>query len=205
MGLDSILEIAASLVIIGAAREFFKAFMAKAGESAFSELQGFLSDLQNKTSPSQKRWRETVLIRDRETQVGILLTADLPENALKLVLRMNLNETPGSPKTALAWDTPTQSWRPQPYPAKRTDVFGWYGGPPMDPYLYPLWHLTQQPETSPIVTLCKQSLTDPPFRVTLGDGGQCQRCMVVDGILISGHVPEWWDEERAEYKHRLAP
>src|SRR4029079_1854004 len=171
----------------------------KAGEGAWVKLAKFLKDHQERTPPKEKRYRELVLIRDPETRLGILLSDELPEIALVELYHLDLTAVTGNPKNAFAWRPSSQSWRPETYPAWRTDVYGWYEGPPMHPTPSPLWHLTQFPEVWPIVTLCKQVLDNPRYAPRLG-GGQCQRCMVVQGIVATGHVPDWWDETNADWK-----
>ena len=200
MSLDMILMITASLLIVGPLRAFLSALATEAGKDAYVPLKAFLRDLQSDVPPKTKRYRELTLVTDPEVQGRVLLTDELPDRAIQDLFQVDLSKVAGDRTKVLAWDSATARWQLQTYPAKRTDVFGWYNGPPMPPYDWPLWHLTREPSSSTIVTLCKQRLDNPPFTPSLS-GAQCQRCMVVDSYR-GGPAPEWWDEERADYRPR---
>jgi hypothetical protein len=200
MSLDMILMITASILIVGPLRAFLDGLAAEAGKDAYKKLRTLLNDVQSDVPPKTKRYRELIRVTDPTVHASVLLSDDLTDRALQDLFNVDLSHFAGDHKNVLAWDRATEQWQLQAYPAKRTDVFGWYNGPPMPPYDWPLWHLTWEPNSRIIVTLCKQPLDDPPFLPSLS-GAQCQRCMVVV-TFHGGPAPEWWDAERADYKHR---
>src|SRR5437016_3530751 len=102
-----------SLVIGGSISAFISLFAA----DAYKRLKDFLWDLR------KTRGDRVVLVSDGIERFGIVLTDDLPDEALVALLEVDIREFAGRGTTG--WDREAKRWQPGWRPKRRSDVVGW--------------------------------------------------------------------------------
>ena len=170
----------ASLVIVGPLAAFLTAFAARAGhrtaDDAYERLKVLL---RARRGP---RGFQTVMLADPEQNVRVLLGGDVPDEGLRALFALNVPTFGG--QDPLTWDAASNEWRPRPYPARRSDLFGWFAKQSRaeSPAT---WHLTRNPDPSPMLALCGAVLESPhavetnPWRGGSG-GSPCNACLSDD-------------------------
>lgn len=144
----------ADLVIIGPVSAFLGAFAGAAGKDAYAHLKRFLSEWRGRGGRRIHRVR----ISDRDNRIGVLLSDDLPDEALQALFDLDLQQfVDQDPAT---WDPQTRQWRPRPYPERRSDVLGWFAsGSEADTST--VWHLTRDASKNPLAALCGTEINRP--------------------------------------------
>jgi hypothetical protein len=192
---NSFLQVIATFVIAGPVAAFLGAFASEGGKDAYRRLKEFLHD-QRATSDGSRAF-QLVMLSDPTTKVRVLLSDELSDEALQALFQLQLQTFEGRADIVAAWDARARQWRPQKYPTMRSDLFGWYANSPVSDSATS-WHCTRDPDSSPIMTLCKQRLDRAVFRPRIG-ANPCERCGMVDWVSRGGVPPASWDSERADF------
>ena len=161
----------ADLVIAGPVAAFLAAIAAAAGKDAYRELKRIISELRGEYGQPA----HVVVIRDHDRQAAVLLEDNLPDQALKELFELELEQFVGA--DPLTWDRQGQRWRARPFPQRRTDVVGWFRPAAS---VAKSWHLTRNAAERPLRTLCGTPMDDVatsdkgPWGA---DGGPCYQCL----------------------------
>jgi hypothetical protein len=162
-----------SLVIVGPIAAFLAAFAGAAGRDAYDRLKAFLRDAR------KTRGDRVVLVSDGAERMGIVLTDELPDDALRALFEIDLREFAG--RGTAGWDDEERRWLPGWAPTRRADIVGWFTARKPDGAAAP-WHLTADARADPVRAVCGADLgsspesADNPFR---GQGGwACMDCVV---------------------------
>lgn len=170
----------ASLVIVGPLAAFVAAFATRAGhrtaDDAYDRLKVFL---RARRGP---RGFQRVMLADPDQNVQVLLGGDTSDEGLRALFALDVATFAG--RDPLTWDAASNEWRPRPYPEQRSDLFGWFAkaSRAASP---PTWHLTRNPDASPIVALCgavldsTRTVETSPWRGGSG-GSPCNACLSAD-------------------------
>jgi hypothetical protein len=147
-----------SLVIVGPIAAFLAAFAGAAGKDAYVRLKAFLQDVR------KTRGDRVVLVSDGTDRFGIVLTDDLPDEALQALFGLDVREFAN--RGTSGWDRVEHRWQPGWAPTNREDVVGWFAVRMPDGRPTP-WHLSAAPVTDPVRTLCGADVgTSPEYSET---------------------------------------
>lgn len=145
-----------SLVIAGPVAAFLSAFAAAAGKDAYARVKAFLKDIR------KTRGDRVVMVSDGTERFGIVLTDDLPDEALVALFEVDLREFAGRGTTG--WDREARRWQPGWKPTRRSDVVGWFAERSPDGRPMP-WHLSAAPPANPVRSMCGIDLGGSPEHV----------------------------------------